>query len=46
MKGLSKILDAIGMASLEQLIIIYNDDCDIDEERTDEPRVFEELMEA
>ena len=45
-KGLSKILDAVGMASLEQLIIIYNDDCDIDEERTDEPRVLEELMEA
>lgn len=33
--GLSKTLDAIGMANLEQLIIIYNEDCEQSNGMTD-----------
>ena len=44
--GLANLLDAVGLNSLEQLIIIYNDDCEETCLDSSMPEIYAELMEA
>ena len=45
-QGLSHLLDAVGQQSLEQLIIIYNEDSADQDDHSHEPRIYKELISA